>query len=111
MNKLIGFLMLLLSTSAFAQECQTALTTAYNCAVNGGFGTFEFSWSALAGFASVFLMASAVFLRLFAEVLGWIANKTKNTWDNKLVHFLMDVVNFIGKIIGWFGGGTPRLVK
>ena len=101
-----------ISTPALAQDaCSVVLKQAYTCAINGDFKLGDLSSASLMGFASVALMASAIGLRLLAEVLGWIADRTKNTWDNKLVHNLMNAVNFLAKVIGWFGAGKPRLVK
>jgi hypothetical protein len=112
MNKIIGIFLLLLSSCALATDsCQVALNQVYDCATNGGFGALNFSWTSIWAFLGVFLAISSVFLRLLAEFLGFIAARTKNTWDNKLVHALMDVVNFLAKMIGWFGGGKPKLVK
>jgi hypothetical protein len=113
MNKIFAIVLLLLSSAAVAQanQCQAALTQVYDCAVSGGFGMLSFDWASIWMFLGVFLVAASIFLRLMAEGLGFIADRTKNTWDNKVVHFLMDVVNFLAKIIGWFGAGKTRLVK
>ena len=113
MNKILGLLLLLVATSAYADAtCQEALNTVYNCGMSTGLASFSgLSWSTLTSYGMAFLMVASVALRLLAEALGWAANKSKNTWDNHLVHILMDFVNFLGKLIGWFGGGKPRSVK
>lgn len=65
----------------------------------------------LQGSSIPYFLLGMIILRILAEILGFIADKTKNTWDNKAIHFIFDIVNLIAKIIGWFGVGKPRLVK
>lgn len=50
-------------------------------------------------------------LRLVAEGLGIVAQKTDNKWDNKAAAGLSTVVNFLGWGIGQFGIGSPKNVK
>jgi hypothetical protein len=79
--------------------CKEALDVALNCVLNG-------QWGDLSGFGLFFLVFATGFLRLFAEILGWIAEKTKNKTANQAVHTTMDIVLKLAKIIGFFGVGT-----
>jgi hypothetical protein len=61
-------------------------------------------------FGTKYLIVSGV-LRLVSEGLGWIAEKTNATWDNKVANWLSVARNIVGKAGGLFGFGKPRLVK
>ena len=47
-------------------------------------------------------------LRLTAEILGIIANATKNKWDNKIVKVLSEIILLLGKAAGTAGFGKPK---
>ena len=80
-------------------NCKDALDIVLGCVLNG-------QWGTLSGYGLFFLVFATGFLKLLAEGLGWIADRTKNQTDNKIVHCLMSVVLFLAKIIGYFGMGT-----
>jgi hypothetical protein len=114
MKTILFLIVLFFATPAFGQDpsCGGALNVVMQCATNGGFGALtHFSWSLLASIGTAFLVAATVSLRLLAEILGFIANKTKNSWDNKLVQGIMSAVNLLAKIIGYFGVGKAIMVK
>lgn len=112
MRLLIVLLGLLASTAAFSQTtCTEAITSLTDCIVSDQLSLTAMDWSTLAAFGSGFLVIGTLFLRFIAEMLGFIANKTSNTWDNKLVKKLKIAINFLAKVISLFGFGKARMVK
>ncbi len=57
-----------------------------------------------------YLLIMAV-LRFVAEVGGYIAKKTENKWDNKVIKYLSIGINGASKVAGYFGVGTPVNTK
>ena len=60
------------------------------------------------------LIAVLVFLSLLlrgsAELLGFVAQKTKTDKDDKLLAYISKAALWAGAVLGWFGGGKPKQV-
>ena len=51
-------------------------------------------------------------LRYLSKLIGWIARKTENKWDNQLAKILAQIADAIAWLIGNFGvGAVPATVK
>jgi len=61
-------------------------------------------------FVAMYLVAMTG-LRAVAEGAGWVADKTKNKFDNKVVRALCNAVNAMAWLAGLFGFGKPKHVK
>jgi len=55
--------------------------------------------------------AAYLLLRFTAEGLGKLAQKTSNTWDNKIAAGLAAAANFAGWGLGLFGVGSPKSIS
>lgn len=62
-----------------------------------------------AGLIAVLIFLSLV-LRGSAELLGYVAQKTKTDTDDKILGYVSKAALWAGTILGWFGGGKPKQV-
>lgn len=58
-------------------------------------------------FAAIMLFMMS-FLRGLADIFMFIASKTETKTDDRIAQQISVVLRWIGKIIGWFGLGTPK---
>ena len=61
-------------------------------------------------FIATYLIVMTV-LRLIAEGGGYLASKTENKLDNKIVCLFGKLIKIVSKIVGYFGIGSPKLIK
>ena len=98
-TKILGFVILSLSSVAFAQEITP----------EAGILDLLKSWPQV-GKLLAFVLALQIFLRGLAEALTRISDYTENTYDNKVAAYASQAAWFLGAFVGKVGYGEPKLV-
>lgn len=62
-------------------------------------------------YLGILLTSFLVFMRYLSDLLFFVANRTKNTWDNKIADAVGSFVLLLSKITGWFGGGAAKSLR
>ena len=66
------------------------------------------NYPSLIGEAGAFLLALLTFLRGLGELLNYVATRTSDEFDDKIVVYITQIVKWMAKILIWFGIGNGK---